>query len=85
MNGLLTISRLGMNMAIFRDDGSFAMRPENQVDHITEALASQFPRHQTGTVEALVRAEFGRRSKAPVQEFVPIFVERALRAKLATR
>jgi len=30
----------------------------------------------------LVRAEFGRRRKAPVQDFVPVFVERALRAGL---
>jgi hypothetical protein len=30
----------------------------------------------------LVRAEFGRRAKAPVQDFVPVFVERTVKRRL---
>jgi len=52
---------------------------------IPDSLATRFPRFQPETVEALVRAEFGRRSRAPVQDFVPVFVERSLKNRLRTR
>ncbi len=63
-------------------DAGTTVLQSNEVYRITEGLATQFPRYQLETVEALVRAEFGRRRKAPVQDFVPVFVERALRAGL---
>jgi hypothetical protein len=63
--------------------GRQCVRQENEVDRIIEGLASRFPRFQPATVHALVRAEFSRRSKAPVQDFVPVFVERALKHRLA--
>lgn len=66
-------------------DAAAAVRQSNEVVRITEGLSERFPRYEPETVEALVRAEFGRRSNAPVQDFVPVFVERALRARLRAR
>jgi hypothetical protein len=65
-------------------DAAATVRQLNEVDRITEGLSERFPQYQAQTVEALVRAEFGRRAKAPVQDFVPVFVERTLRARLRT-
>ena len=64
-------------------DGAAAVRQSIEVDRITEGLASRFPRYEPETVEALVKAEFGKRSQAPVQDFVPVFVERVLKRRLA--
>jgi hypothetical protein len=60
-------------------------RQSSEVGRITEDLSTQFPECNPETVAALVVAEFGRRSKAPIQDFVPVFVERALKARLRTR
>jgi hypothetical protein len=62
-----------------------AMGAASEVDRITEGLSSRFPRLDPATVAALVRAEFGRRSRAPVQDFVPLFVERSLKTRLRAR
>jgi hypothetical protein len=53
-----------------------------EVGRISSDLASQFRQVDRDTIEAVVRVEFQRRSTAPIQDFVPIFVERALRQRL---
>jgi hypothetical protein len=63
-------------------DAALVVRQVNEVDRITEGLAFWFPTHEPGTIEELVSAEFGRHADAPVQDFVPVFVERALKARL---
>jgi hypothetical protein len=86
----LTDAAAGTKISYFRAericavpfDAAATVRQSNEVGRITEDLSERFPQYQAETVEALVRAEFGRRSSAPVQDFVPVFVERALRARL---
>ncbi len=54
----------------------------DQIGRVTHDLSTRFPEYQSETLEALVAAEFSRRSGVPVQDFVPVFVERALRERL---
>jgi hypothetical protein len=63
-------------------DAALVVRQAKEVDQITEGHAFRFPTHEPGTIEELVRAEFGRHADAPVQDFVAVFVERALKARL---
>jgi hypothetical protein len=54
---------------------------ELEVDRLSDALAEEFERADPDTIETVVRAEFARRSRAPIQDFVPVFVERTLRRR----
>ena len=58
------------------------MTSVDQIRRVTQDLSTRFPEYQPETLEALVIAEFRRRSRVPVQDFVPVFVERALRERL---
>ena len=55
---------------------------EIEVDRLSGELAAKFHQFDPATIETVVRAEFSRRSARPVQDFVPIFVERTLRKRL---
>lgn len=66
-------------------DADLVVRQSNEIGRITDELAGKYPRYEPDTVEALVRAEFTRRSQAPIQDFVPVFVERALKSRLRNR
>jgi hypothetical protein len=63
-------------------DDAAAVRQDLEVDRLSSELADRFTQLPPAAIEDGVRAEFDRRSDSPVQDFVPIFVERALRAKL---
>jgi hypothetical protein len=68
-----------------RDDTAM-VRHRIEVDRLSRDLADEFAQIAPAAIEDSVRAEFVRRSDAPVQDFVPIFVYRNLREKLrATR
>ena len=54
------------------------------VERISAELVDAFDQVARDEIEQDVRAEFGRWSSSPVQEFVPIFVRRAVRRKLRT-
>jgi len=55
---------------------------EIEVDRLSGELAAEYGQFDPATIETVVRAEFTRRSARPVQDFVPIFVERTLRRRL---
>ena len=64
-------------------DETTKVRQELEVDRLSADLAARFHMaHEI--VEDRVRAEFGRWSQVPVQDFVPIFVERHVRGRLRT-
>jgi hypothetical protein len=65
-----------------RDDTA-KIREELEVDRLRDDLAAEF--HVAPEVlEQGIRNEFERRAEYPVQDFVPVFVERSLRRKLRT-
>jgi len=64
------------------EDARRHVRESNEIDRITDDLTGEFEAVAPPTIEAAVRAEFDRRHDAPVQDFVPVFVERSLRRKL---
>ena len=66
-------------------DHSNRLREATEIARVTDDLATLFPEYQPETLEALVVAEFGRRSGTPIQDFVPVFVERALKQRLRAR
>ena len=49
---------------------------------MSDVLAAEFERVDVQAIETVVGAEFDRRSRAPVQDFVSVFVERTLRQRL---
>jgi hypothetical protein len=63
-------------------DGPERVREDLEVDRLSAELATRFEGVSPEVIEYGVRQEFGRWSAVPVQDFVPIFVERALRGKL---
>jgi hypothetical protein len=64
-----------------RDDTA-KVRHRIEVDRLSRDLADEFDQIAPAAIEDSVRAEFVRRSDAPVQDFVPIFVYRNLREQL---
>jgi hypothetical protein len=63
-------------------DGLALVREDLEVDRVSAELANRFQDVSPAVIELGVRNEFGRWSTVPVRDFVPIFVERALRGKL---
>ena len=63
-------------------DGALRVREEFEVDRLALALADAFQGTSRDELELRVREEFTRWSAVPVRDFVPIFVERALRERL---
>ena len=62
-------------------DDTAKVRQDLEVDRLSADLADRFQIAREA-VEDRVRAEFGRWSQVPVQDFVPIFVERHVRGGL---
>jgi hypothetical protein len=58
------------------------VRHKLEVDRLSRDLAAEFTEIAPEAIEHSVRAEFVRRSDAPVQDFVSIFVFRSLRDQL---
>jgi hypothetical protein len=63
-------------------DGVELVREDLEVDRVSAELADKFQDVSPDVIEHGVRQEFGRWSAVPVRDFVPVFVERALRRKL---
>jgi hypothetical protein len=63
-------------------NGSALARDEFEVDRLSAALADTFRGVSVDEIESRVREEFARWSAVPVRDFIPIFVERALRRRL---
>ncbi len=59
-------------------------RHDLEVHRLTTELASRFDDWSPDVIEQGLRQEFERRAEYPVQDFVPIFVERSVREKLRT-
>jgi hypothetical protein len=64
------------------NNGLGFVREDLEVDRLSAELANRFHDVSPDVIEYGVRLEFGRWSGVPVRDFVPIFVERALRGKL---
>jgi hypothetical protein len=52
-------------------------------DHLVERIKTQFPELDQEVVAATVRGEYGKFETSRIRDFVPILVERSVRAKLA--
>jgi hypothetical protein len=63
------------------DRATEIVRKELEIERLSAELSERY-HLSLETLEAGVRAEFERRSAYPIQEFVPIFVERSLRGLL---
>ena len=64
-------------------DDTAKVRHDLEVDRLSADLADRFHLAREA-VEDRVRAEFLRWYQVPVQDFVPIFVERQVRGRLRT-
>ena len=62
-------------------DDTAKVRHDLEVDRLSADLRGEVP-HGGEIVEDRVRADFGRWSQAPVQDFVSIFVQRHVRGRL---
>jgi hypothetical protein len=63
------------------DRATKIVRKELEIERLSDVLSDEYHlSHEL--LEADVRAEFDRRAAYPIQEFVPIFVERSVRAQL---
>jgi hypothetical protein len=63
-------------------DASMHVREEIEIERLRAELSDEFHDVSAEMLESGLRDEFERRSQYPVQDFVPIFVERSLRQKL---
>jgi hypothetical protein len=63
------------------DDASH-VRQEVEIDRLRDALMEMFRDVSPEVIESGLRNEFHRRTEYPVQDFVPIFVERRVRHQL---
>ena len=66
-------------------DGATLVREEFEADRLTADLVNRFRDVSPDVIECRVREEFDRWSGVPVRDFVPIFVERALRERYANQ
>jgi hypothetical protein len=66
-------------------DAEMHVRNEVEIGRLSFQFADKYPQVPPEWVEDAVRAEFGRRTDLHVQDFVPIFVERNVRAQLRAR
>jgi hypothetical protein len=63
------------------DRATEVVRKELEIARLSSELSEKY-HLSPEMLEAGVRAEFDRRAAYPIQEFVPIFVERSVRGKL---
>ena len=68
-------------MTSMKDDAA-KVREEIEVARLRDELASTFDDISPEVLEQGIRNEFDRRAAYPVQDFVPVFVERSIRQKL---
>jgi hypothetical protein len=66
-------------------DGPERVREHLEVDRLSAQLADRYHDISPEVIEDGIREEFERWSAVPVRDFVPIFVERALRGRLRAR
>ena len=77
--------RLGVEASTLdTHDETAPARSDADVERISAELVDGFDQVTADEIEQDVRAEFGRWSSSPVQDFVPIFVTRAVRQRLRT-
>ena len=69
-------------MTAMQDDTA-RVREEIEVNRLRQELSEEFD-IAPEVLEQGIRNEFERRSAYPVQDFVPVFVERSIRQKLRT-
>jgi hypothetical protein len=55
------------------------------IDDVVDRLAQQFPQLPADEVETAIRQTRPEFDEAPIREFIPLFVERAARARLRER
>jgi hypothetical protein len=58
------------------------VRNEVEIGRLSYELVGRFPGVEPDLIETALRDEFGAWSQRPVQDFVPIFVERRVRSAL---
>jgi len=58
---------------------------EAEIERMRAVFCVEFHPLDVAVIEAAVREEFAARGRAPVQEFVGVFVERSLRARYVVR
>ena len=58
---------------------------EAEIERMRAVFCVEFHPLDVAVIEAAVREEFAARGRAPVQEFVGVFVERSLRAQFVVR
>jgi hypothetical protein len=63
-------------------DDSQRVRQQIEIDRLSDELAREFDALPPELISEGVRREYRRRERYPVQDFVPIFVERSLRGRL---
>ena len=63
-------------------DGSEHVRQEIEVGRLRAELSAEFGSVAGDEIEQDIRAEFDRRATYPIQDFVAVFVERSVRARL---
>jgi hypothetical protein len=69
-------------MAAMRDDTA-RVREQIEIERLRNELAGEFDDVSPDVIEQGIRNEFQRRAAYPVQDFVPVFVERSIRQKLS--
>ena len=67
---------VGMN------DDAARIREQLEIGRIRDDLADEFDDVAPEVLEQGIRNEFARRAAYPVQDFVPVFVQRSVRQKL---
>ena len=65
-------------------EGAQHVRTDLEVDRLRAELSSRFEDWSPDVIAEGLRLEFAKRAEYPVQDFVPIFVERSVRQKLRT-
>jgi hypothetical protein len=74
-------ARAGRGGLMSDDRATEIVRKELEIERLSAELSDEF-HVSPEMLEAGLRSEFERRSTYPVQDFVPIFVERSVRGKL---
>jgi hypothetical protein len=59
-----------------------AVGVQREITQLAAELAREFRDLPVDAITRAVRSEFGRRASSPVQDFVPIFVQRSIRKQL---
>ena len=68
-------------MVDMRDDAA-RVREQLEIDRLRDELVDEFGDISPDVLEQGIRNEFQQRAARPVQDFVPVFVERSVRQKL---